>query len=197
MAAPTKGLLGGSGGGGGTDERVKISITDTTAGFLSTSLVVHTDTPIALNILNPGADETLELDLDGDQIHIDWTPTTYVRNAAPAEAGDIQDLTAHLKGIDDELSTVSDVSTRLGLEKLFTAAFNDHYTEFSYTGNNLTTVDIWEDNGKTTKLFTRTLSYTGNNVTSVVTVDEQGTDTLTTTLVYTGNNLTSTTKVVA
>ena len=197
MAAPTRVLLGSGGGGGGTDERVKISITDTTAGYLGSSLVVHTDTPIALNILNPGVDETLELDLDGDQVHIDWIPTTYVRNATPVEAGDIQDLTAHLKGIDDELSTITDVSTRLGLEKLFAVAYNDHYTEFTYTGLDLTVVEIWENAGKTTKLFTRTLSYTGNNVTSVVTVDEQGTETLTLTLVYSGNDLVNTTKVVA
>jgi len=197
MAAPTNELLGGGTGGSGTDERVKISVTDTTAGFLGTSLVVHVDTPIALAILNPGADETLELNLDGDQIHIDWIPSSYVRNATPVEAGDMQDLTAHLKGIDDELSTISDVSTRLGLEKLFSVAFNNHYTEFTYVGFNLTVIDIWENAGKVTKLFTRTLSYTGNNVTSVVTVDEQGTDTLTLTLVYSGNDLVNTTKVVA
>lgn len=195
MAAPTKQASGGI-GGVGADERVKISITDTTAGFLGTSLVVHVDTPIALNILNPGLNETLELDLDGDQIHIDWIPSSYIRNAAPVEAGDIQDLTAHLKGIDDGLSTITSVSPRLGLEKLFAVAYDNHYTEFTYVGNNLTVIDIWEDNGKTTKLFTRTLSYTGNNVTLVVTVDEQGAGTLTTTFVYFGNNLINTTKAV-
>lgn len=195
MAAPTQ-PGAGTGGSGGTDERVKISITDTTAGFLSTSLVVHVDTPITLNILSPGADETLELDLDGDQIDIDWVPTNYVRNSSPAEAADLKDLTAHLKGIDDSIG-LNDVTPRLGLEKLFNVAFDDHYAEFSYMGNNLITIDIWEDSGMSTKLFTRTLTYTSNNLTGVVTTDEQTFEVLTSTLTYTGNNLDTVTKVVS
>ena len=105
-SAPTKLVVSGGGGGGGTDQLVKVTFTDAVAGYLAGKLVVHPDTPLALNILNPGADESLEFDLDGDQITIDWIPTNYVRNATIPEAADVEDLSAHLKGIDDALGTL-------------------------------------------------------------------------------------------
>jgi len=76
-------------------------------------------------------------------------------------------------------------------ELAFNSAYDDHYTELSYTGDLVSSVDIWEDSGKTTKLFTRTLSYSGVNVISVVTVDEIASNTLTKTLAYSGDNITS------
>lgn len=39
-------------------------------------------------------------EIDGDQVDIDFTPTNYTPDATPAEAADVDDLTAHLKGID-------------------------------------------------------------------------------------------------
>jgi len=42
--------------------------------------------------------------LDGDRLTVDYTPTRYTRNAAASGAGDSTDLTAHLGGIDDNLS---------------------------------------------------------------------------------------------
>lgn len=37
---------------------------------------------------------------DGDQLDIDWNPTYYTPDATPAEADDVDDLSAHLYGID-------------------------------------------------------------------------------------------------
>lgn len=82
------------------------------------------------------------------------------------------------------------------LEKLFRAAYVTKYTELGYTGDDLTTVEVWEDGTKTIKLFTRTLGYTGDDLTTVTTVDDQVGTTLLVTLGYTGDDLTSTTKVV-
>lgn len=82
------------------------------------------------------------------------------------------------------------------LEGMFKTAYADHYTELSYTGDNLSSVDIWEDSGKTTKLFTRTLSYTGDNLTTVTTTDEQTSSVLTATLTYTGDTLDTVTKAL-
>ncbi len=42
--------------------------------------------------------------IDGDQLDIDFTPTNYTPDAAPAEAADVDDLSAHLKGIDTVLA---------------------------------------------------------------------------------------------
>lgn len=42
-------------------------------------------------------------DLDGDQLDIDFTPSYYVPATTPAEADDVDDLAAHLYGIDQQL----------------------------------------------------------------------------------------------
>lgn len=45
-----------------------------------------------------GSDE-----LDGDHLDIDWNPSNYTPSTAPSEAGNVDDLTAHLYGIDQAL----------------------------------------------------------------------------------------------
>lgn len=49
-----------------------------------------------------GADE-----IDGDHLGIDFTPANYTPSIAPAEAAHVDDLAAHLKGIDDELAATT------------------------------------------------------------------------------------------
>jgi len=44
--------------------------------------------------------------IDGDVIDIDWDPTYYTPDTTPSEASDVDDLTAHLYGIDQELNTI-------------------------------------------------------------------------------------------
>jgi len=51
--------------------------------------------------------------LDGDHVDIDFTPVNYTPDAAPAEAADIDDLAAHLKGIDTALGGVGAQSVTL------------------------------------------------------------------------------------
>ena len=47
-----------------------------------------------------GADE-----IDGDKLDIDWAPTYYTPATSPTEADSLDNLTAHLYGIDQELSS--------------------------------------------------------------------------------------------
>lgn len=47
-----------------------------------------------------GSDE-----IDGDTVDIDFTPSKYTPDASAPEANDVDDLAAHLKGIDSELET--------------------------------------------------------------------------------------------
>lgn len=60
--------------------------------------------------LHSGADgvaltkDTNGLNLDGDKVNIDFTPSNYTPDATPAEADDVDDLAAHLKGIDNALA---------------------------------------------------------------------------------------------
>jgi len=64
-------------------------------------------------------------------------------------------------------------------------AYDTMYTEMVYTSGDLTQINIWEDNSKTTKLFTRDISYTTGNVTQVLTTDELTSETLTKSITYT------------
>lgn len=58
--------------------------------------------PVSVVANGVGVDVTA---LDGDHLTIDYTPTNYTPDATPAEANDVDDLTAHLKGIDDVLAS--------------------------------------------------------------------------------------------
>lgn len=44
--------------------------------------------------------------IDGDQLEIDFTPVNYSRDISPAQVDSVNQLTAHLKGIDDALTPV-------------------------------------------------------------------------------------------
>lgn len=50
-------------------------------------------------------DNASTLRLDGDKLKIDWLPTNYTRDNSIGEADDLEDLSAHLKGIDTALAT--------------------------------------------------------------------------------------------
>ena len=64
--------------------------------------------------ITAGADE-----IDGDKLDINWMPSNYTPDSSPAEAGNVDHLTAHLKGIDTELgqkieNIVEDTTPQLG-----------------------------------------------------------------------------------
>ena len=64
--------------------------------------------PVAVSGNGVGLDVTT---LDGDHLDIDFTPTNYTPDATPAEANDVDDLSAHLKGIDDAFAGISTETT--------------------------------------------------------------------------------------
>jgi len=45
------------------------------------------------------------VEMDGDDLDITWAPSNYTRDASPSESATINSLTAHLKGIDNELAS--------------------------------------------------------------------------------------------
>jgi hypothetical protein len=51
--------------------------------------------------------------IDGDKVEISWVPTNYTRDASPAEVDALDQLTAHLKGIDDAI-TAGGLGTKSG-----------------------------------------------------------------------------------
>lgn len=81
-----------------------------------------------------GADE-----IDGDHLDIDFTPSNYTPSTVPAEAANVDDLAAHLAGIDDEIGTLAggspgidstaihdDVAGEIAALTSVTAAAGDH-----------------------------------------------------------------------
>ncbi len=87
------------------DELVKISATDTTAGYLEDKLVAATGTPLFFTVINGGGDEDLELSIDADNLTIDFSPTNYTPDDSIGEADAVTDLSAHLAGIDNFAGT--------------------------------------------------------------------------------------------
>jgi len=73
-----------------------------------------------------------EDEVDGDQLDIDWDPSNYTPDSSPGEASDADDLTAHLKGIDDELPVTKEVF----------AAVSGHNGTFNTASFHNTTVSI-------------------------------------------------------
>ena len=49
--------------------------------------------------------------IDGDRLTVDYVPVRYTRNSAASGAGDVTDLTAHLGGIDNNLSFLYNAPT--------------------------------------------------------------------------------------
>ena len=83
---------------------------------------------------------------------------------------------------------------RIELEKQFKIAFNTSYAELTYTGDQLTAVDIWEDDTKALKLFSKSLTYSGDTLIAIETTDEQTFAVLNVTLTYSGDSLSTVTK---
>ena len=66
-------------------------------------------------------------EIDGDKLNIDFSPTYYTPATTPAEASSLEDLTAHLYGIDDVLSA--------------SANWDDAYTHISNNGSDHSFID--------------------------------------------------------
>ncbi len=60
-------------------------------------------TPVNVAANGVGVDVTL---LDGDHLTVDFTPANYTPDMTPAEADDIDDLSAHLMGIDNKFDDI-------------------------------------------------------------------------------------------
>jgi len=91
------------------------------------------------NDIPMGQDFTDGSYLDGDKIDIDWNPSNYTPDSSPAEASDADDLSAHLKGIDDEISTINTAIGAVVLPMAMPFHSGDTEEDLSRTG------DGWKD----------------------------------------------------
>ena len=63
-------------------------------------------------------------EIDGDKLDIDWNPTNYTPATAATFSDNVDNLTSHLKGIDDKLGTLGAGSNARRVET-FTLAAGD------------------------------------------------------------------------
>jgi hypothetical protein len=67
----------------------------------------------------------------------------------------------------------TDIIPYLGMENLFVATLASAFAEYLYNeAGDVSGIDVWEDDTRTLKLFTRTILYSGGEVESVETVYE-------------------------
>jgi len=142
---------------------------------------VEAEDPIKCGIPVDGGDAVRVDDLtdgtifDGDHTDVSWNPTNYTPDASIAEADDAGDLSAHLKGIDDELLNIIIGDGTAGRKLRCTQVFIEDATTAANIKVSLTAVATWtgdviaaEDNlaksGSTT-------SFTLNANGGVLTID--------------------------
>ncbi len=89
----------GNGIAGGNGSTLSVN-PDTVGGAGSGSVASNDIARVDVSSNGVGVDVTR---LDGDHLDITFTPANYTPDAGPAEAGDVDDLAAHLKGIDDAI----------------------------------------------------------------------------------------------
>ena len=91
LASQGNGIAGGAGS--------TLSIQEDTTGGAGVDTVSSTDiAQVTVSVNGVGVDVTR---LDGDHLDITFGPTNYTPDSSPPEAADVDDLTSHLKGIDD------------------------------------------------------------------------------------------------
>lgn len=105
-------VLGGDGAGNSSWRTVKTEDIDSSdkSGADATLVTGTKGTTDQIAIWNSdgdavGADFTDGAKFDGDKLDIDFTPTNYTPDSSPTEADDVDDLSAHLKGVDSALAT--------------------------------------------------------------------------------------------
>tara|TARA_R100001244_G_scaffold25113_4_gene25570 strand:+ start:31992 stop:32651 length:660 start_codon:yes stop_codon:yes gene_type:complete len=168
------------------------------------------DAPIYLGSSgNLSADRTLTLDatelpgrlfflhVENDDIEsnsLTFTSSGTVNDAASATISDVGDyLLTHKASGDWRLQSLWSIDNKLDLELEleFKLSNLSNFKELLYTGNNLISVNIYEDNTKTTLLFAKSLAYTGNNLTSTLLTRASDGATLSKALIYSGSRLIS------
>ena len=85
----------------------------------------------------------------------------------------------------------------LEMEMAFKTAKTQYTSELLYTGNSLTTVNLFETPSKTVKIFQKDLTYASGRLTTTVLTRISDSLTLTKTLSYTGSKLTNIDRVIA
>jgi hypothetical protein len=86
-------------------------------------------------------------EIDGDQLDIDFTPTNYTPSTAPAEASDLDHLTAHLAGIDNAIAGVSTETKNVEYFELAAGDITAGKVDLANTPTAASSVQVWAFGG--------------------------------------------------
>ena len=93
-------------------------------------------------------------------------------------------------------TTDDTLKNRAELEGLYKVAFTTAYSELTYIGADISEINIWDTNLKSTLLFTKSLTYVNGNITQINITDHLQGVTLTKELSYNMGNIISINKVI-
>ena len=94
-------------------------------------------------------------------------------------------------------STTDDtLKNRAEIEGLYKVAFSTAYSELTYSGADISEINIWDTNLKGTLLFTKSLTYLNGNITQIDITDHLQGVTLTKELSYNNGNIISINKAI-
>ena len=88
-------------------------------------------------------------------------------------------------------TAVSEDHRVIELEGMFKEAYSTMAVEYTYSGEQLTGIDVWNNVLKTTKLFEKRFTYSGDKLQQTVLTDLKSGYVLTVTFSYSGDQLTS------
>ena len=88
-------------------------------------------------------------------------------------------------------TAVSEDHRIIELEGMFKEAYSTMAVEYTYSGEQLTGIDVWSSALKTTKLFEKRFTYSGDKLQQTVLTDLKSGYVLTVTYSYSGDQLIS------
>jgi hypothetical protein len=95
--------------------------------------------------LSVNADDLLtggSAEIDGDKIDIDWDPSNYTPATTPSEVDSVDNLTAHLYGIDQAIAGISTENTKQEMHKVTSAEVTAGYFTLSESPSNAQSVRV-------------------------------------------------------
>lgn len=95
------------------------------------------------------------------------------------------------------LNSISNANLEMELQLAFSSSNLSNYKVLGFTGDNLTSIDIWTSPGMITKLYSKVLAYTGSRLDQVVTTRISDGAVLTRNITYVGDAVTSITSVLS
>lgn len=130
----------------------------------------------------------------GDGINIDTVATVTFSDAGDYvllyRGQDIYKITVanFFEGMN---TTAEEFKERAELEGMYKVASTTMYKEFVYSGDSLTSIEVWKTENKLQKLFTKTFSYSDGVLTGYTLLDETTRKRIIRTIVYNGSKINS------